>query len=261
MERKKWTKELVHDAALKYKFRNQFKINEYRAYSVARKHKWLNDVCEHMDNGKLFWTKEKVIEISKKHKTRKSFMINDSPAYKAASKYKWLKDLSFDEPSDRSFSLKISVVGNRYNRLVYVYEFPDKTAYIGLTYNVNRRHQQHLNRGPVFKYATDNDIIPIKKILSNGYINVEDAIILEIQSIKTYKDKGWKVLNKLNGGELGGGLIKGLKEKYKKEALKFNYRGEFKKLSPNVYASAQKKKWLDEICSHMSYKYKKKREE
>ena len=183
-------------------------------------------------------------------------MNNDSTAYKAASKYGWLKDISFD-----SSDIKISVVGNRYNRLVYVYEFPDKTAYIGLTYNENKRHLQHLNRGPVFKHITDNNTIPIMKILSNGYINVEDAVILEIKSIKTYKDNGWKVLNKHNGGELGGGLIKGLKEKYKKEALKFNYLGEFKKISPNVYNSARKKKWLDEICNHMSYKYKKKREE
>jgi len=256
MERKKWTKESVHNIALKYNFRNQFKINDSKAYDAARKHKWLNEICEHMDNGKLFWTKEKVIEISKRHKTCKSFMNNDSTAYKAASKYGWLKDISFD-----SSDIKISVVGNRYNRLVYVYEFPDKTAYIGLTYNENKRHLQHLNRGPVFKHITDNNTIPIMKILSNGYINVEDAVILEIKSIKTYKDNGWKVLNKHNGGELGGGLIKGLKEKYKKEALKFNYRGEFKKISPNVYNSARKKKWLDEICNHMSYKYKKKREE
>lgn len=261
MERKKWTKESVYNIALKYKFRNQFKVNDSKAYDAARQHKWLNDVCKHMDNGKLFWTKEKIIEISKKHKTRKSFMINDSAAYKAASKYGWLKDISFDTSFDTSFNIKTSVIGNRYNRLVYVYEFPDKTAYIGLTYNENRRHQQHLNRGPVFNYNTDNNIIPIKKVLSNGYIKIEDAVILEIKSIKTYKDKGWKVLNKRNGGELGGGLIKGLKEKYKKEALKFNYRGEFKKLSPNIYASARKKKWLDEICNHMSFKYKKKREE
>lgn len=266
----KWTKDQVFHEALKFEFRNDFKNNSYNAYCAARRHKWLNDVCKHMKNGKLFWTKEKVIEIARKHETRNSFIINDSAAYKSASKNKWLKDINFNNNRTSTSDILHTVnkclfnnknTGNRFRRLVYVYEFSDNVAYVGLTYNENIRHLQHLNRGPVFKHTEETKLTPVKKIISDGYIDVNCAITLEIETIKRYRDNGWDMLNKLNGGELGGGEIKTLKEKCKKEALKYNYRGEFKKCSPNAYDTARKKKWLDEICSHMLFKYKKKREE
>jgi hypothetical protein len=37
----------------------------------------------------------------------------------------------------------------------------------------------------------------------------------------------------------------------KEEALKYKTRGEFGKKSKNVYESARKNKWLDDICKHM----------
>ncbi|WP_198781038.1 GIY-YIG nuclease family protein [Shewanella putrefaciens] len=44
------------------------------------------------------------------------------------------------------------------------------------------------------------------------------------------------------------------KERSSDEALKYQSRSEFKKMSRSAFASAQKHGWLDEICSHMQLK-------
>lgn len=47
------------------------------------------------------------------------------------------------------------------------------------------------------------------------------------------------------------------KERCHKEALRFNVRSEFQKLSGSAYAAAQKNGWVDDICKHMVVKKKK----
>lgn len=42
------------------------------------------------------------------------------------------------------------------------------------------------------------------------------------------------------------------KEKCLEEALNFNTRKEFQIKSSSAYSSAQKNRWLDEICAHMN---------
>ena len=42
------------------------------------------------------------------------------------------------------------------------------------------------------------------------------------------------------------------KEKCQKEALKYNYRTELKKLKPYVYHRCRKNNWLDDVCKHMN---------
>jgi len=44
-----WTKEKCHEEALKYKYRNKFKINSRSAYTKAQKNKWLDEMCSHMN--------------------------------------------------------------------------------------------------------------------------------------------------------------------------------------------------------------------
>ena len=44
-------------------------------------------------------------------------------------------------------------LGNKFKRCVYVYEFSNNVAYVGLTFNMNSREQQHKKRGPVFQHS------------------------------------------------------------------------------------------------------------
>ena len=43
-----WTKEKCLIEALKFKTRNEFCSNSSKAYFAARRHKWIDDICEHM---------------------------------------------------------------------------------------------------------------------------------------------------------------------------------------------------------------------
>ena len=64
----------------------------------------------------------------------------------------------------------------------------------------------------------------------------------------------YQILGKMSENE-------NLKKICQDEANKYEYRNEFKKNSPLIYEKVRRHMWLDIICSHMKYKYKKKREE
>ena len=95
-------------------------------------------------------------------------------------------------------------VGNVYWRMLYVYEFKDGSAYVGLTCNYTRRKWQHLNEeaDPVYKHIakgnTEYDLIEL-----SDYIPKDDAAKLEDEYINKYRDAGWKMLNTRKGGSLG----------------------------------------------------------
>ena len=53
---------------------------------------------------------------------------------------------------------------------------------------------------------------------------------------------------------MGGNFSKWTKEMCLEEALKYEYRTEFRNYSKRAYQSAFNNGWLDEICSHLKYK-------
>jgi predicted GIY-YIG superfamily endonuclease len=140
-------------------------------------------------------------------------------------------------------------------RCVYVYEFSDNSAYIGLTYNLEKRNISRKTQiyDGVTKHISETDLIPELKQLSD-YIPTNEASLLENKYIKIYRDNGWKILNKTKGGELGSGERTWTKELCQKEAFKFNSRSEFYYKNNKVYAAAQRYGWLNEICQHMNLK-------
>ena len=146
-------------------------------------------------------------------------------------------------------------IGNRMFRCVYVYEFSNNFAYVGLTYNLEKRNisrKIQLYDG-VTKHISETNLIPELKQLSD-YIPSNEASLLENNYIEIYKNNGWKILNKTKGGELGSGERIWTKELCQKEALKFKSRSEFYYESNKVYAAAQRYGWLNEICRHMNLK-------
>jgi predicted GIY-YIG superfamily endonuclease len=136
---------------------------------------------------------------------------------------------------------------------VYVYEFSDRSAYIGLTYNIYKRHEQHLkdNKSQVCKKIKENRDIKyeLKKIIE--IVEVEKAQYYENFYVEKYKKEKWEVLNKIKAGGIGSVNKKWNKEICKNEALKYNYRREFKLNNRQAYNASVRNKWLDEVCSHM----------
>jgi len=93
---KHWTKEKCQEESLKYSTRNEFKKNSSTAYTAALKHKWIDDICSHMIEGKKpngYWTKERCKEESLKYNHKSEFCKNSGVAYKKCCDNGWLKEL------------------------------------------------------------------------------------------------------------------------------------------------------------------------
>ena len=186
-----------------------------------------------------YWTKEKCQKESLKYESKSEFKKHNAGAYNAAKKFKCL-----DEICSHMIPL-----GNLYKRCIYVYEFSDNTAYIGLTYNLNERNRRHLKKGVISEYLKITNTYNLKQL--TDYLNIEDAKKTEIFFIDNYKKNGWVVLNKHIGGELGTGKIKWSYERCKIEAQKYNYRSDFHDRAGGAHRASRLSGWLDDICSHM----------
>lgn len=186
---------------------------------------------------RFYWNYEKCKEEALKYKTRKELQINNQRVYDVIWKNKW----------EELFSHMV-ILGNKYKRLIYVYEFSDNTCYIGLTFNISIRNKQHLNRSDssVYKHIDETGLSPNLVIKSN-YIDVKEAILLEGKIEQEYKNNGWNVLNSKKTGGVGSNQIIWTKEKCLLEALKYKRLVDFQKLSGSAYRACLRNKWIDDI--------------
>ena len=95
-----WTYETCYEEAKKYSTRNEFQKGCSRAYTVARKNKWLDDYIWSVEvlckpNG--YWTYETCYEESKKYSTRTEFCKGCGSAYNVACKNGWINDYDWFE--------------------------------------------------------------------------------------------------------------------------------------------------------------------
>jgi predicted GIY-YIG superfamily endonuclease len=191
-----------------------------------------------------YWTKEKCIKEALKYNKRSDFKNGSGGAYRACQKNGWIDDVCGD--------MKYS--GNRFKRLVYIYEFDDKNVYVGLTYNIQERDNKHKRdkRSMVFRHIQKTGLIP--KLSYTEYMHVEESKIKEGEFVKKFRDNGYKILNSSKTGGIGGGYLKWTFEKCKIEALKYNLRTQFAKGNNSAYNSARKYGWMDDVCIHMNKK-------
>lgn len=189
-----------------------------------------------------YWTKERCIEEAKKYKTRKEFRQKNSGVYHKCNIYRY---------SDEAFS-HMYRIGSKYERLIYAFEFDDKSVYVGLSYNSDRRKLAHLSdiKSQVYKHIQKIGLFPEFKELTE-YINVDLASKKEGEILHKYKNDGWKILNKIKTGGLGGDIIKWNKENCILEAKKYLTKTKFQKNSNGAYDAAWKNGWLNDICNHM----------
>lgn len=261
MEKRKkrgyWTKEKCYKEALKYKFKSDFINNSKVAYYRLVKWKLIDDACKHMPVRKNLepskWNKEACIEVAKKCKYKSEFVKLYNGAYSSSKNNNWLHEIT----------THFQPIGSKVSRCIYVYEFDDKSFYVGLTYNIDKRHKQHMkdDDSAVFKYMKKTNKAPSFKQVTD-YIDYREVGKVEDDILKKYIKNGWKPLNKAKTGGLGSSIEKKkpklkkerflwVKENCYKEALKYNTRMEFQDNSRGAYMSACRNKWLNEICSHM----------
>lgn len=184
------------------------------------------------------WTKEKCREEALKYEFRSDFQKKSKSAYHASIRHHILDDICSH----------MKIIGNRYKRCIYAYEFDDNFVYIGLTFNLDKRHEKHLKRGSVFAHIQKNYNYNLKQLTE--YVDVNQAIELEFEFVKKYRDNNYLILNIAKTGSVGT-ISKWTKDKCQEEAFKYTTRFEFQKKSSGAYHCAFLNKWLNEICSHM----------
>jgi len=244
-----WNKERCLNDALKYDRRVDWQKKSSSAYGSANKNGWLNSCTSHMSeirkpNG--YWNKENCIDESKKYKTITEWSKKSSISYKIARENKWLNEC-----------IHFVRIGSKYKRLIYVFEFPDKSVYVGLTYNSQKRKLEHLNdkKSPVYIYSKNTNLVPIFKEITN-YIESDIASKQEEEILNDYKKMEWNILNIAKTGGLGGNSKKWTMESCEIAALKCRSRNEFQKKYGGAYKVARQNNWLDICYQHMNHKQK-----
>lgn len=199
-----WTLKKCREVARHCTTRMELKKKYSGAYNAIVENGWLDVVCGDMVKPQApnkFWTLELCIERALKFKYRKEFEIGDNAAYQAAQKYGWLDEVCKN----------MCRMGSKTLRLIYSAEFRDKSVYVGLTCNYQRRVHDHLEnrrmrgRSTVYKHIVKTSLQPEFKTHSD-YIDVYSAVELEAHIVKQYKNMGWEILNKIKTGGLGGGF-------------------------------------------------------
>jgi hypothetical protein len=83
----------IQKEALKFKTRNQFKINSNKFYQKARVKGVIDEVCSHMISeikNPNFWTKKRLVEEALKYSSKKEFRESEYGAYQTAHKLRIL---------------------------------------------------------------------------------------------------------------------------------------------------------------------------
>jgi predicted GIY-YIG superfamily endonuclease len=145
-------------------------------------------------------------------------------------------------------------VGNKYNRAIYVFEFPDKSVYVGLTGDIERREKSHTEdeeNSAVMLHMLRLGKKPKMKIVSDGYIDYKDAQNMEGCIVEKYRNEGWKILNRTKTGSLGSCTRVWTLDMLKDLAKKYKNRTEFVNKQPNAYAAAARNGWLDDVFQNM----------
>ena len=239
---KKWSYDEALKETKKYKTLADFAKNS-QAYHQSRENGWLEEFKKFLDHS-ITWSKEMAAEEASKYSTKRDFKEKSPKAYSAAHRNGWIDEIT----------KHMDVLGDKFNRMVYVYEFPDKHVYVGLTFDKMRRNYSHLDieklTSPVAKHILETGLQPKYKEVS-AYISAADAQNLENCTMEKYKSEGWVLLNRMKGGGLGACKTTYTKDQILKIAKKYTKRKDFKTKDAAAYRVAQKYGWLKDAVAHI----------
>lgn len=246
----KWTKDACIQAAKNCISRTDFRKRYSGAYNSALRNKWIDEIQFPIEPRCNKRTDTEIINAAKKYTTLSDFykyernFYNLSVRRKLISKFTWLKRK--EEHLDHLLS-----------DTVYVYEFPNKVAYIGRTINTIRRHYEHTHNAdsPVYKHAKNNQLDIPTPIYLYTNITYKEGQIREAELIEKYKANHWVLLNKMPAGGLGA--LKNIsKSTCINIAAKYHYKKDLYQDRPDIYAALHRRGWMSECKWLASYKTK-----
>lgn len=237
-----WTLRTCKADAKRFKTRTEWHSRSGSAFSVASKNGWLKNCCAHMivlEKPKGFWTKEACRADAIKYKSRSEWENNSGSAYGKALKMGWLNHCC----------AHMERLGTSHLRKLYAFEHPDKSVYVGLTFNYQQRYGQHMTRTKLLieKYKIGGQ----KFVTFDVLYRKEIAAKKEQNLIEKYRRSGWRILNKVKGGGLGGSKQIWDLAACKKDALKYKSKREWAERSAGAWDAARSNGWIDNCSKHM----------
>lgn len=224
----KWTEDKLKQEALKYNSISDFINGSHSAYVTAfnKGKDFLKDITSHMIKKKREWSDEEIYNEAKKYQHIKDFELGSPKAFGAA---KNRGPFIIDKETGRKkntleFYKKVTAhmipLGNRNERIIYVHEFRDENenpvaAYVGLTYNSEKRYSQHISGVDYTDNPKDTQVTifmrnnpQLKHYYKEltDYMDEVDAVKMEREWEDRYKNEGWLILSKKRAGSLGGGF-------------------------------------------------------
>lgn len=239
----RWTeKAAVLNVAAQCSTRSEFKKKFGAAVQAAQRYGWYEEACAHMKElvkPDGYWTKQRIFEVASQFDTKMNFINAYPGASRAASKNGWWDEICTHMLPQGSIA----------KRAIYLFEFADNTAYVGLSWNPVARHKQHIQE----KSATGKKIIEgvlYKFSVVTGFLDCESAVVAEAHWAQKMIDQGRTLLNVKKTGSLGGLLESWTPELIMKVAREFRTRTSFARAS-YAYHAAKKLGILEEVCGHM----------
>jgi len=239
----RWTdKAAVLNAAAQCSTRSEFKKQFGAAVQAAQRYGWYEEACVHMKEIQKpdgHWTKPKILEVATQFDSKMKFIDAYSGAATIARRNGWWDEVCSHMSPQRSII----------KRAIYVFEFNDGTAYVGLSWNPAARHDQHVQE----KSATGKKIIegvPYKFSVVTEFLDSTSAVVAEAHWAQKMIDQGWTLLNIRKTGSLGSSIESWTPELIMKVAKEFRKRTNFARFS-YAYHAAKKLGILEEACAHM----------
>ena len=243
-----WTKERCTEEASKYETKSAFRNGSPGAFSSAYIHGWLDEICQNLKLLRTYYSIEECAEEAIKYATKTEFKKKAPLHYSHAIRKGFLSKICNHMEKQ----------GSPLMRAVYVFEFADNHAYVGLTSNLNRREKEHLTNhsSAVFRHIQESKCSYTFKCLTD-YLSKEEAAEIEVNTIIEYAKNGWCILNIKSGGDLGSKIRKYTKQYCKEITSQYDDKNIFQDSNPTFYRYLIKRGWLDELCSHMVNQKKK----
>jgi hypothetical protein len=206
------------------------------------------------------YTEDELKVIAKKYNTKNEFLKKSSSAYQSAIKKGPFITNPITGKKKNTYGFYDSITShmepdnNISKRMVYVHEFYDENhepvaAYVGLTYNSEKRKQQHITGiganmkeylTPVTIFLREHPTYIHKYKELTDYIDANEAAKVERYWEHKYFENGWNVLNVAPTGRLGRPRKYSIKELRKIVDNIYNVDGirtlnDFRKKYPKVY--------------------------
>lgn len=193
-----------------------------------------------------YWSEKRIIKSAKKFQSIKDWIKNEPASCHAGYK----KNIMLEATKH------MVKLGSHIKRCVYLIKFKNtKIAYIGLTYNFEKRINDHIkNNKRIIKFVKKFSLKKLISIKLSDYISVEEAVKLEKTKIKEYKKKGYYLLNIRDGGSIGGGdQRKWTFESIVKATSNFMSFKEWRSKDQNSYDAAHRLNLLDneKVTGHL----------